>query len=143
MNKEKNELEENNEFLDTPKKKKKKKKVCTHRVFSMITLVASLAYLTYKIVTCESLITNIYTLSIPVFLFIICIILLIASLKSEFNKVYIFLSIMILLFLSFYLVTDINLVSLPKEEVITSYYNKDLKELKDFADKNNINIVMK
>lgn len=142
MNKEKNELEENNEFLDTPKKKKKKKKVCTHRVFSMITLVASLAYLTYKIVTCESLITNIYTLSIPVFLFIISIILLIASLKSEFSKVYIFLSIMILLFLSFYLVTDINLVSLPKEEVIASYYNKDLKELKDFADKNNINLVI-
>lgn len=142
MNKEKNELEENNEFLDNPKKKKKKKKVCTHRVFSMITLVASLAYLTYKIVTCESLITNIYTLSIPVFLFIISIILLIASLKSEFNKVYIFLSIMILLFLSFYLVTDINLVSLPKEEVITSYYNKDLKELKDFADKNNIDLVI-
>ena len=26
MNKEKNELEENNEFLDSPKKKKKKKK---------------------------------------------------------------------------------------------------------------------
>ena len=142
MNKEKNELEENNEFLDSPKKKKKKKKVCAHRVFSMITLVASLAYLTYKIVTCESLITNIYTLSIPVFLFIISIILLIASLKSEFNKVYIFLSIMILLFLSFYLVTDINLVSLPKEEVIASYYNKDLKELKDFADKNNINLVI-
>lgn len=142
MNKEKNELEENNEFLDSPKKKKKKKKVCTHRIFSMITLVASLAYLTYKIVTCESLITNIYTLSIPVFLFIISIILLIASLKSEFNKVYIFLSIMILLFLSFYLVTDINLVSLPKEEVIASYYNKDLKELKDFADKNNINLVI-
>lgn len=133
---------ENNEFLDSPKKKKKKKKVCTHRIFSMITLVASLAYLTYKIVTCESLITNIYTLSIPVFLFIISIILLIASLKSEFNKVYIFLSIMILLFLSFYLVTDINLVSLPKEEVIASYYNKDLKELKDFADKNNINLVI-
>ena len=108
----------------------------------MITLVASLAYLTYKIVTCESLITNIYTLSIPVFLFIISIILLIASLKSEFNKVYVFLSIMILLFLSFYLVTDINLVSLPKEEVIASYYNKDLKELKDFADKNNINLVI-
>lgn len=142
MNKEKNELEENNEFLDSPKKKKKKKKVCTHRIFSMITLVASLAYLTYKIVTCESLITNIYTLSIPVFLFIISIILLIASLKSEFNKVYVFLSIMILLFLSFYLVTDINLVSLPKEEVIASYYNKDLKELKDFADKNNINLVI-
>lgn len=142
MNKEKNELEENNELLDSPKKKKKKKKVCTHRIFSMITLVASLAYLTYKIVTCESLITNIYTLSIPVFLFIISIILLIASLKSEFNKVYIFLSIMILLFLSFYLVTDINLVSLPKEEVIASYYNKDLKELKDFADKNNINLVI-
>ena len=142
MNKENNELEENNEFLDSPKKKKKKKKVCTHRIFSMITLVASLAYLTYKIVTCESLITNIYTLSIPVFLFIISIILLIASLKSEFNKVYIFLSIMILLFLSFYLVTDINLVSLPKEEVIASYYNKDLKELKDFADKNNINLVI-
>lgn len=139
MNKGKNELEENNEFLDSPKKKKK---VCTHRIFSMITLVASLAYLTYKIVTCESLITNIYTLSIPVFLFIISIILLIASLKSEFNKVYIFLSIMILLFLSFYLVTDINLVSLPKEEVIASYYNKDLKELKDFADKNNINLVI-
>ena len=139
MNKENNELEENNEFLDSPKKKKK---VCTHRIFSMITLVASLAYLTYKIVTCESLITNIYTLSIPVFLFIISIILLIASLKSEFNKVYIFLSIMILLFLSFYLVTDINLVSLPKEEVIASYYNKDLKELKDFADKNNINLVI-
>lgn len=133
---------ENNEFLDSPKKKKKKKKVCTHRIFSMITLVASLAYLTYKIVTCESLITNIYTLSIPVFLFIISIILLIASLKSEFNKVYVFLSIMILLFLSFYLVTDINLVSLPKEEVIASYYNKDLKELKDFADKNNINLVI-
>ena len=142
MNKGKNELEENNEFLDSPKKKKKKKKVCTHRIFSMITLVASLAYLTYKIVTCESLITNIYTLSIPVFLFIISIILLIASLKSEFNKVYRFLSIMILLFLSFYLVTDINLVSLPKEEVIASYYNKDLKELKDFADKNNINLVI-
>lgn len=142
MNKGKNELEENNEFLDSPKKKKKKEKVCTHRIFSMITLVASLAYLTYKIVTCESLITNIYTLSIPVFLFIISIILLIASLKSEFNKVYIFLSIMILLFLSFYLVTDINLVSLPKEEVIASYYNKDLKELKDFADKNNINLVI-
>ena len=142
MNKENNELEENNEFLDSPKKKKKKKKVCTHRIFSMITLVASLAYLTYKIVTCESLITNIYTLSIPVFLFIISIILLIASLKSEFNKVYVFLSIMILLFLSFYLVTDINLVSLPKEEVIASYYNKDLKELKDFADKNNINLVI-
>lgn len=142
MNKENNELEENNEFLDSPKKKKKKKKVCTHRIFSMITLVASLAYLTYKIVTCESLITNIYTLSIPVFLFIISIILLIASLKSEFNKVYIFLSIMIFLFLSFYLVTDINLVSLPKEEVIASYYNKDLKELKDFADKNNINLVI-
>ena len=142
MNKGKNELEENNEFLDSPKKKKKKKKVCTHRIFSMITLVASLAYLTYKIVTCESLITNIYTLSIPVFLFIISIILLIASLKSEFNKVYVFLSIMILLFLSFYLVTDINLVSLPKEEVIASYYNKDLKELKDFADKNNINLVI-
>ena len=49
---------------------------------------------------------------------------------------------MILLFLSFYLVTDINLVSLPKEEVIASYYNKDLKELKDFADKNNINLVI-
>ena len=49
---------------------------------------------------------------------------------------------MIFLFLSFYLVTDINLVSLPKEEVIASYYNKDLKELKDFADKNNINLVI-
>lgn len=141
MNKEDKELE-NNEFLDSPKKKKKKKKVYSHRIFSMIALFASLSYLTYKIVTCESLIMNIYSLSIPVFLFIISIILLIASLKNEFSKIYIFLSIMILLFLSFYLVTDINLISLPKEEVIESYYNKDLKELKDFTDKNNIELVI-
>ena len=61
--------------------KERKKKNIIHKVFSTLALLVSLSYLTYKIVNIDSILNNIIILSIPLFIFLISLIIFIFSLK--------------------------------------------------------------
>ena len=122
--------------------KERKKKNIIHKVFSTLALLVSLSYLTYKIVNIDSILNNIIILSIPLFIFLISLIIFIFSLKSENKKLFIITSLLLIIFTGFYFINDLNIITLPKEEVLLSYKNKSYLDFKEWADSKNIKIVV-
>ena len=122
--------------------KERKKKNIIHKVFSTLALLVSLSYLTYKIVNIDSILNNIIILSIPLFIFLISLIIFIFSLKSENKKLFIITSLLLIFFTGFYFINDLNIITLPKEEVLLSYKNKSYLDFKEWADSKNIKIVV-
>lgn len=122
--------------------KERKKKNIIHKVFSTLALLVSLSYLTYKIVNTDSILNNIIILSIPLFIFLISLIIFIFSLKSENKKLFIITSLLLIVFTGFYFINDLNIITLPKEEVLLSYKNKSYLDFKEWADSKNIKVVV-
>ena len=122
-------------------KKKIKKNFKIALVASTLSLLAAISYFTYSFVKIDNIATNINTLSIPLLILLIAFIIFIFSLKSkENNSVYIALSIVLILFISFSILTDKKIIKLPEEEKFANYVNKDYSSLKEWCDKNNIEL---
>ena len=122
-------------------KKKIKKNFKIALVASTLSLLAAISYFTYSFIKIDNIATNINTLSIPLLILLIAFIIFIFSLKSkENNSVYIALSIVLILFISFSILTDKKIIKLPEEEKFANYVNKDYSSLKEWCDKNNIEL---
>ena len=135
-NKENNELHESTQY-------NKKKSIQIHRIITTITLMISIAYLSYYIITTDSIVTNLSNILTPIFIFIISFVLFVASLNtSTNNKMYVFISIILIAFMSANILIDRNIVKLPEDKKMISFINKPYEELNTWAKSNNIELVM-
>ena len=120
---------------------KKKNKVAIGKIISMRELLISLAYFAYSIVKTDNIMTNINALSIPLLILAISIIIFVFALKSKGdNGIYTALSIILILFMGFSILTEKNIIKLPEEEKFISYENKNYLELSEWCNKNNIEL---
>lgn len=130
-----------NKEKETDTIKKKEDNYSIYKVFSTISLVISIGYLTYKLLKIDNIITNIYEISIPIFILIVAIIMFINSLKlKEKNLIFITISIVIFLFIGFNIANDTGIIKLPEDEKIISYTNAPYKNLNEWAEKNHIKL---
>jgi len=121
--------------------KKKRKKISFYLIFCAFTLICSIAYLTYSALIVDSIVNNILKLSIPLFIFIISLILFLSASKSSMkNWLILSTAIILILFMGFNLLTNLNIINLPSDEKMISYANKSYKTLSEWADKNNITL---
>ena len=143
---EKEEIIKDKEDIDIkniPKKEKikeKKKESTFYKTLSTFTLILSIAYLTYSLLITDSILTNIMKISIPLFIFVISFSLFIVAIKSNEKTCVTVSSIILLLFMGFYFLNDINIISLPQEEKLISYVNSPYKNLNDWASNNKIEL---
>ena len=120
---------------------KKRKKISFYLIFCAFTLICSIAYLTYSALIVDSIVNNILKLSIPLFIFIISLILFLSASKSSMkNWLILSTAIILILFMGFNLLTNLNIINLPSDEKMISYANKSYKTLSEWADKNNITL---
>ena len=118
-----------------------KKKNKLYAIVTTITLLISIAYVTYCLLITDNIITNIIHVSIPIFVLLISFVIFISSLKAkEKNNLFFIVSFIIILFIGFNIVSDVGILKLPEEEKITSYTNIPYKTLNEWATKNNIEI---
>lgn len=118
-----------------------KKKNKLYAIVTTITLLISIAYVTYYLLITDNIITNIIHVSIPIFVLLISFVIFISSLKAkEKNNLFFIVSFIIILFIGFNIVSDVGILKLPEEEKITSYTNIPYKTLNEWATKNNIEI---
>lgn len=118
-----------------------KKKNKLYAIVTTITLLISIAYVTYCLLITDNIITNIIHVSIPIFVLLISFVIFISSLKAkEKNNLFFIVSFIIILFIGFNIVSDVGILKLPEEEKITSYTNIPYKTLNEWAAKNNIEI---
>ena len=113
------------------KENKKEKKFMIHKIFATITFIVSIAYLSYIIITTETILTNIDKISMPILIFLISLVVFISAIKTKSSKTYIIVSIILLSFISFSFLTDKKVILLPEEDKITSYVNKEYKDFKN------------
>lgn len=131
------------DIKNMPKKEKikeKKKESTFYKTLSTFTLILSIAYLTYCLLITDSILTNIMKISIPLFIFVISFSLFIVAIKSNEKTCVTVSSIILLLFMGFYFLNDINIISLPQEEKLISYVNSPYKNLNDWASNNKIEL---
>lgn len=117
------------------------KKHIMHKVFATISFLISIAYLSYSIIKTDSILNNLNTLSIPILIFLISLVVFISSLKSSGGKTYIVISLILILFIGFYFSIDKNIILLPQEEKMTSYKNKSYSSFSDWAKANGIEVI--
>lgn len=117
------------------------KKHITHKVFATISFLISIVYLSYSIIKTDSIMTNITALSIPILIFLISLVVFISSLKSTEGKLYIVISLILMLFMGFYFSIDKKIILLPQEEKMTSYKNKSYSSFSDWAKANGIEVI--
>ena len=112
------------------------------KLVTTLIFVISITYLSYSIITTDSIINNLNSLSVPIFTFILSLVIFISSLYSKNrSKIYTILSIILLLFISYNFLINQNILKLPEEKKIVSYVNKSYNTLKDWALENDIEIV--
>ena len=111
------------------------------KFITAFTFIVSIAFLSYLVITTDSLVTNLDKLSIPIFIFIMSLILFISSLYNNKSKLYTLLSIVLILFMAFNFLTYENILKLPEDEKIISYKNKSYSDFKDWSDRHNIEVV--
>lgn len=113
------------------------------KFITMFVFISSIAYLTYCIINTESIINNLNNISIPIFIFLMSLVLFLFGINSNNkSKVYGILSIILLLFISFNFLINEKILKLPEEERLISYTNVSYNQLKDWADINDIELVM-
>ena len=120
---------------------KKEKKFIIHKILATLAFVVSVVYLSYSIITTDSLITNIDKFSVPLLIFLISLVVFISAIKAKKSMTYVIVSIILMLFTGFYFLTDKKIILLPEEEKITSYINKSYTTFSDWAKSNGIEIV--
>lgn len=134
----------NRNVLDNSIEKDKTKKSSSslNKFVTTFTFIISVSYLSYFIINTESIITNLNNLLIPAFIFIMSLVLFISSLNSNNkSKLYIILSILLLLFISFDFLINEKIITLPEEEKMISYANESYNTLKDWALEKGIELV--
>lgn len=119
----------------------KDKKHIMHKLFATISFLISIAYLSYSIIETDSILNNLNTLSIPILIFLISLVIFISSLKSKSGKLYIIISIILILFVTFHFLLDKKVILLPEEEKMTSYKNKSYSSFSDWAKANGIEVI--
>ena len=119
----------------------KDKKHIMHKVFATISFLISIAYLSYSIIETDSILNNLNTLSIPILIFLISLVIFISSLKSKSGKLYIIISIILILFITFHFLIDKKVILLPEEEKMSSYKNKSYSAFSDWAKANGIEVI--
>ena len=122
-------------------KSKNERKGIVHKVFTTLSFILSIIYLSYSIIEVDSISSNIGELSIPVFIFLISLVVFISSLYATNGKMYIMVSLILVCFIGFYIAIDKNILVLPKEETMTSYKNKSYNTFIDWAKSNNIEVI--
>ena len=119
----------------------KGKKHIIHKLITTVSFVMSIAYLSYSIINTDSILNNLNTLSIPILIFLISLVIFISSLKSTEGKLYIVISLILILFTGFYFSIDKKIILLPQEEKMTSYKNKSYSSFSDWAKANGIEVI--
>lgn len=122
-------------------KSKNDRKGIVHKVFTTLSFILSIIYLSYSIIEVDSISSNIDELSIPVFIFLISLVVFISALYATNGKMYIMVSLILVCFIGFYIAIDKNILVLPKEETMTSYKNKSYNTFIDWAKSNNIEVI--
>lgn len=120
---------------------KSNKKHIAHKLFATLSFIISIIYFSYSIIGTDSIMTNISELSIPFLIFLISLVVFISSLKSKEGKFYIIISIILILFMTFYFLIDKKVVLLPEDEKMTSYKNKPYSSFSDWAKSNGIEVI--
>lgn len=111
-------------------------------IISAIALIFSLAYLTYSMISVDKLITSIDKLVVPLFIFILSILLFLAASKNNLGKTSaIIISSVLIVFMAFELLNNLNIIKLPQEEKIMSYTNESYATLNEWAEKKGITLV--
>lgn len=124
------------------KKIENEKKQILHKVLATIAFILSIGYLTYTVISLDNIITNLDKMSVALFIFIISLIIFIYASKSKKSRaIYVLSSIVLIIFTSFFLINDLNIIKLPAEEQILSLENKSYKKLNDFANLHNIELI--
>lgn len=128
---------------ENEKKDKKTKKSNINIVISTITLLLGIAYLTYSLLSVDNILTNISNLLIPVFIFVLSGVLFVASSKNGIKKnITIIFSLVLIIFMGFNFLNSLSIINLPKDETMISYENESYKTLSEFAEKNDIDLVI-
>ena len=112
-------------------------------ILSFISLILSIFYVIYTILMSTNIMDNIGNILSVLILFVFSIIFIIISLKvTEMKKTtYVPLGIFILIiFISFNLLSDMNIIKLQKEEKIENFINKNITEVLKWANANNIEV---
>lgn len=112
-------------------------------ILSFIALILSIFYVIYTILMSTNIMDNIGNILSVLILFVFSIIFIIISLKvTEMKKTtYVPLGIFILIiFISFNLLSDMNIIKLQKEEKIENFINKNITEVLKWANANNIEV---
>lgn len=140
MTKSKNKVKnEEEKAIDIDNNKKKSNNF--GKFITTFTFIVSIAYLSYIIITTDSIITNLNNLFVPLFIFLLSLILFISSLYNSRTKLYTLLSVVLLLFISFSILIDKNIIKLPEDEKMISYVNKPYNDLSDWAIMNDIELI--
>lgn len=122
-------------------KTKKEKKSVIHKVFATLAFIMSIAYLSYSIIETDSILTNINALSIPLLIFLISLVVFISALKATKSTTYVVVSLILMIFMGFYFLTDKEIILLPQEEKMASYINKTYNSFSDWAKQNGIEVI--
>lgn len=112
-------------------------------ILSFISLILSIFYVIYTILMSTNIMDNIGNILSVLILFVFSIIFIIISLKVTETKktAYVPLGIFILIiFISFNLLSDMNIIKLQKEENIENFINKNITEVLKWANANNIEV---
>ena len=113
------------------------------KFIATFTFIVSIAYLSYCIINTDSIINNLNNISIPIFIFLMSLVTFLFSINAKSKtKLYTILSFILLLFISFNFLINEKIIKLPEEERMISYNNSSFKDLKDWADSNDIELVM-
>jgi len=120
---------------------KKDKKSIIHKIFATLAFIMSIAYLAYSIIQTETFLTNISVLSIPLLIFLISLVVFISALKAKKSTTYTVVSVILMLFIGFYFLTDSKIILLPQEEKMISYVNESYNSFSDWAKANGIEVI--
>ena len=128
---------------DTNEKNRKKETFLIYKILSTIVFILSVAYLSYSIISIESISTNLNDVMMPLFIFFISLIVFISSLRVKSKSIiYVLLPILLLIFMSFTFMVNNKVIKLPEDEKMISYTNKPYNELSMWAEKNNIELIV-
>lgn len=126
------------------KLRRKNVPVPIYKIISTIVFVLSIGYLTFALIKVDNIITSIRYLTTPLFITVTSLILFVISIKGTTKKdMSIIFSIIIMAFITFNFMNDINLIKLPQDEKMISYVNKSYKTLNEWAEKNHIKLNIK
>jgi len=131
-----------NEKKEKKNNKNVEKNTKSHKIINTLVFLISISYLTYSLINTDDIMTNIYELSIPIFIMLISLALFIGSLRTKKSTGFIAPALIVLLFTIFSFANNMGMIKLKEEETMLSYVNLPYKDLNDWTKKNNIELVV-